>query len=199
MKRSRHLRLVLLGSAPLLLAGCSHDDSSREGVYTSVDSCTAATHDARTCQQAYAEARNQARMEAPRFDSLADCELDYGKQSCQTQESGGHAVFMPMLTGFLLSQALRNGQPQGAPSTAPAFRDRSGQWFRAPASCASGAAPNANGSCSSGSGSGSHFYGRGTGTVSRPPLQAIELPADRAVTVSRGGFGDFGAHGGGGE
>lgn len=100
-----------------------------------------------------------------------------------------------MLTGFLLSQALRNGQPQGAPSTAPAFRDRSGQWFRAPASCASGAAPN--GSCSSGSGS--YFYGRGTGTVSRPPLQAIELPADRAVTVSRGGFGGFGAHGGGGE
>lgn len=79
MKRSRHLRLVLLGSAPLLLAGCSHDDSSREGVYTSVDSCTAATHDASTCRQAYADARNQARTEAPRFDSLADCELDYGK------------------------------------------------------------------------------------------------------------------------
>ena len=55
MKRSRPAALLLMSATPLLLTACD-DDSTREGVYTSVETCTAQTHDAATCQQAFDKA-----------------------------------------------------------------------------------------------------------------------------------------------
>ncbi|MHC1480135.1 DUF1190 domain-containing protein [Frateuria aurantia] len=194
MKRSRQLQLVLLGTAPMLLSGCSQDTPSREGLYTSVASCTAAIHDADTCQKGYEAASHEAAADAPRFGTLAECESNYGVEDCQRQESGNQSFFIPLLGGFMLSQALRNGLPQGAAASAPAFRNRSGQWFRGPAQCPDNMRQDGNGTCRPSGGS--HYGGGGH---ARAPLQPVDMPSDRAVTISRGGFGESGGHAGSGE
>ncbi len=44
MKRSRTAALLLMGTAPILLTACNSDrEASRQGLYTSVEACVAAT------------------------------------------------------------------------------------------------------------------------------------------------------------
>ena len=175
MKRSRTAALLLMGTAPLLLTACSSDsDATRQGLYTSVAACVAATNDSATCQQAYAKAEQNAASNGPRFDDRAQCEANYGAQQCvQRSDSSGHSFFGPLMTGFFLSQMLRNGSAVGGFNSAPAFRDSQGSWRRPD--------PNATG--------GSVYAGGAyrSGSTAMVPVTATP---DRAVTVSRGGFGE---------
>ncbi len=177
MKRSRTAALLLMGSAPLLLSACGRDaDATREGLYTSVQSCVAATHDSATCQQAFAKAQQDAASNAPRFANRAECEANYGADKCtERNDGGGHSFFGPMMTGFFLSQMLRNGAAANGFNSAPAFRDNRGDWRR----------PDPNGSTGGGYAGGGVYRG-GTGSAMVP----VSATPDRAVTVSRGGFGE---------
>jgi uncharacterized protein YgiB involved in biofilm formation len=171
MKRSRTAALLLMGSAPLLLTACNSDsEASRQGLYTSVEACVAATNDSATCKQAFAKAQQEATTEAPRFANRAECEANYGADKCtERNDGGGHSFFGPMMTGFFLSQMLRNGTAASGFNSAPAFRDSNGGWQRPAA----------------GGGAGGVYRG-GTGAAMVP----ISSTPDRAVTVSRGGFGE---------
>jgi len=185
MKRSRTAALLLMGSAPLLLTACNSDsEASRQGLYTSVEACVAATNDSATCKQAFAKASQEAATDAPRYASRAECEANYGADKCVERSDGGnHSFFGPMMTGFFLSQMLRNGTATSAFNSAPAFRDGSGGWRR----------PDPGGSSSGAYGGGVYRSGAGGAMV---PINATP---DRAVTVSRGGFGESaGSRGAGG-
>lgn len=178
MKRSRTATLLLMGSAPLLLTACNSDsEASRQGLYTSVESCVAATNDSATCKQAFAKAQQEATTEAPHYASRAECEANYGADKCvERSDNGNHSFFGPMMTGFFLSQMLRNGTAAGGFSSAPAFRDSQGGWRR----------PDPNGGAGSGGVYTGGAYRGGTGSAMVP----IDATPDRAVTVSRGGFGE---------
>ncbi|HEX7814535.1 DUF1190 domain-containing protein [Dyella sp.] len=171
MKRSRTAALLLMSATPLLLTACGDDEAMREGVYTSVQACTAQTHDAATCQQAYDKARADATANGPQFGSQQECESSYGSGKCEAHtDSTGHSFFGPLMTGFFISQLMRNGSPMTGFSSAPAFQNTSGQWQRP------GFQPGTTGATSS------SFRGsRG--------MTTIGSSADTAVTVSRGGFG----------
>lgn len=179
MKRSRTAALLLMGTAPLLLSACNSDsEASRQGLYTSVEACVAATNDSATCKQAFAKAQQDAATNGPRFADRAQCEANYGADKCTERNDGGHSFFGPMMTGFFLSQMLRNGAAANGFNSAPAFRDSRGDWQR-PAT----------------GGAGGGVYRGGTGTAMVP----ISTTPDRAVTVSRGGFGESaGSRGAGG-
>ena len=179
MKRSRTAALLLMGAAPLLLTACnSESEASRQGLYTSVEACVAATNDSATCKQAFAKAEQKANTEAPRYANRAECEANYGADKCaERSDNSGHSFFGPMMTGFFLSQMLRNGSAMGF-NSAPAFRDSNGGWQRPAAG-----------------GAGGGVYGSGTGTAMVP----ISATPDRAPTISRGGFGESaGSRGAGG-
>jgi uncharacterized protein YgiB involved in biofilm formation len=183
MKRSRTAALLLMSATPLLLTACGDDESTRDGVYTSVESCTAQTHDAATCREAFDKAKRDAAQNSPQFASRDTCEVDYGTGKCeQRTDSSGHSFFGPLMTGFFISQMLRGGSPMAGFSSAPAFRTANGQWQR----------PDNNNSVYR-SGGGVYAGGsRGMTTITSAP--------DTAVTSSRGGFGSRGgARGGSGE
>ena len=170
MKRSRAAALLLMGSAPLLLTACNSDsEASRQGLYTSVEACVAATNDSATCKQAFAKAQQDATANAPRYASREQCEANYGADKCVERNDGNsHSFFGPMMTGFFLSQLMRNGAAMNGFNSAPAFRDSRGDWQRP--------APGGAGG----------VYRAGTGTAMVP----ISAVPDRAPTISRGGFGE---------
>jgi uncharacterized protein YgiB involved in biofilm formation len=174
MKRSKTAALLLMSTSPLLLSACDRSESaSREGLYTSVEACVAQTNDSATCKQAFDKAQKDAATTAPRFANREECEAKYGKEQCAERNDGAsHSFFGPLMTGFFLSQMLRNGSPMNGFSSAPAFRDSKGGWQQpAPGGGAGGVYRNAT----------------GTGMV---PINAT---ADRAVTTSRSGFGRSGS------
>ncbi|MEV8521479.1 DUF1190 domain-containing protein [Dyella marensis] len=189
MKRSRTAALLLMGSLPLCLTACGDDEATREGLYTSVDACVAQTQDRPTCEQAFANAASEAAEKGPHFDTRAQCAASYDWDRCEERrDSGGHSFFGPLMTGFFLSQMLRNGSPMTGFTAGPAFRDTRGQWGRPDP--AAGPGP-AYGSSSRWRNSGTAGTGGYYGSSARGSsgLVPVSSTPDRAVTVSRGGFG----------
>lgn len=170
MKRSKTAALLLMSAAPLLLTACDSDSAAREGLYTSVEACVAQTNDSNTCQQAFAKAEKEAVTTAPRFANREECEANYGKEKCAERSDGSsHSFFGPLMTGFFLSQMMRNGVAANGFNSGPAFRDSNGGWQRPAAGAATGG-----------------VYRGGARTAMVP----INATPNRAVTSSRSGFGN---------
>jgi uncharacterized protein YgiB involved in biofilm formation len=208
MKRSRTATLLLMGSAPLLLSACGSNepDHTRSGLYTSVEACTAATHDVNTCSDAYLKAHQQAEAEAPAYASATACEADYGRDQCVQNNVNGHSFFGPLMAGFMLSQAMRGATPVGAFQSAPAFRNRWDVWRHPAYDNPLNNPPNGGGYASGGYVGGGYeggsyssgYYRGGTRGAGGRPMEAVSAAPNRTVTVSRvstlsrGGFGRLG-------
>ncbi|MFC4763721.1 DUF1190 domain-containing protein [Dyella koreensis] len=176
MKRSRTAALLLMGAVPLALTACSGDDeATREGLYTSVDACVAQTQDRVTCEEASNKAKQEAAEKGPHYATREECAAGgYDWDRCEERrDSSGHSFFGPMMTGFFLSQMMRNGSPMAGFTGGPAFRDANGQWKR----------PDPGGSGGGYAGGGVYRSG------GSPAMVPVTAAPDRAVTVSRGGFG----------
>ncbi|MEO8010856.1 MAG: DUF1190 domain-containing protein [Dokdonella sp.] len=171
MKRSRTAALVLMSAAPLMLTACSTGETTKEGLYTSVDECISATNDSYNCGQAFTEAKQVAEVASPRYASQEECIAAHGAEQCeQRRDASGQSFFMPFMTGFLMAQMFRGGQPAGLASS-PAFRDRAGNWQRP-------TAPSG----------GVYRAGTGGSTAMAP----INAKPNVAPTATRGGFGKSG-------
>jgi len=167
MKRSRTTSLLLMGTAPLLFSACQREPVAQEGLYTSLETCYQATGDRSSCEQAFAEASRQAADQAPRYASQQACTQDWGEERCTEQrDSQGHSFVGPLMAGFFMSQML-NGR-RGF-NSAPAFQDRNRGWQRP----TPGARPDTSNAFR-------------TGNTAMTPINSTP---NRAMTVSRGGFG----------
>ena len=137
--RRRHtLALGSIAAAGLTLAAC---DSAPDGDYafTSIAECRTAGFSETVCDAEYNEALRRHAEDAPRFEDQAACEAEFGEGRCPqvTPQGSQQSYFAPFLTGFLVSQALRNVTGYGAYRSyrdgnagyapAPIYRNRSGQ------------------------------------------------------------------------
>lgn len=105
MKRSRVLRLALMGSAPFVLSACS-DEPEQALVYNNVQECEAqALLTPEQCKTEFEKAVNNHLQAAPRYAQQAACEADFGNGACQNLNSGGN-WFIPAMAGFMIGQAL---------------------------------------------------------------------------------------------
>lgn len=176
MKRSKNVILAMMSATPLVLTACNNE-TTREGLYTSVETCTAQTQDRQACEQAFDNARQQAEAGNLRYASREECSAAHGAEQCRERSDGsGHSFFMPFMSGFWLSQMLRGGQSAGLTGS-PVYRDSAGNWQRQ-------ADPAAGG-----------VYRGGVGSAAMVPVRA---QPDVAPTVSRGGFGRSGSSRSGG-
>jgi len=156
-----------MSAAPFVLTACTEETTS-EGLYTSLESCIAQTNDSYSCGEAFKQAQAEVEVTAPRYATQEECIAAHGAENCQPRRDAmGHSYFMPLMTGFLVGQMLSNGRTTGL-TGAPAFRDRAGNWQRPSATPAGG------------------MYRQGMGGTAMAPISARP---DRAPTVSRGGFG----------
>ena len=170
------LALGTIAAASLSLAGCGQPF---EGTYAfnTVSDCVNEGFDVAVCEGEFQNALTGHATTAPRFEGREACEAAFGDGRCAsvaepTGEGASQSFFMPFLTGYLVSSALRNVGGFGAyqayrqsnPNYAsgPVYRDRAGRNVTAVRDPATG----------------------------RTLTRAVNPPTK---TVARGGFGRRGA------
>lgn len=163
MKKSRSIRLVLLGSASLALAACGDEGPPQDAkFFTDVKECSAVYGDA-SCRDAEAQAKKSLAADAPRYSRKEECEAEFGAGNCETKQSaGGGGFFTPLLMGYFVGNMLsgnRYSQPVYRGPSNSAVVPRGGKLFNV-----------------------GSFAGSGAGaTAFRPAAQVTQ--------VARGGFG----------
>ena len=152
----------------------SLDDCKKSGDMTAVQ-----------CDAAYAQAQKDSAANAPKFGDQQSCEERYGVDQCVPRNNGGGgSFFTPLLTGFIVGQALNN--MGGGYYGAPMYRDRNGNYFG-----------GAGGMLSR-----NYTTGRtqiGSDAFNPAARSAPARVQSRSSVISRGGFGGgFGGRGFGG-
>ncbi|MBO9557704.1 MAG: DUF1190 domain-containing protein [Caulobacter sp.] len=138
---------------------------------------------AEQCDAAYAQAQKDSAANAPKFGDQQSCEERYGVDQCVPRnDNHGGSFFTPLLTGFIVGQALNNmgGRYYGAPM----YRDRDGVYY------GGGGYPLSR----------DYVTGRTrvrTDTFSAPEMHAPTRVQSRSSVISRGGFGGSGRSFGG--
>ncbi|MET0251893.1 MAG: DUF1190 domain-containing protein [Novosphingobium sp.] len=118
-------RLVLGGlaaAAGVSLTGCD-GPTYQQAEFTTVAQCTSAGYEQSLCDTGFKAAQAEHDKTAPRFASLKECNQEWGDGTCQplaaapgTPAAGGSSigsVFVPVLAGFVLSQALQQRYDRG--------------------------------------------------------------------------------------
>lgn len=155
--------------------------------YASLDDCKkSGDMTAEQCDTAYAQAQKDSAANAPKFGDQQSCEERYGVSQCVPRsDNNGGSFFTPLLTGFIVGQALSNmGGGGGRYYGAPMYRDREGTYY---------------------GGAGyplSRDYVTGRTRVRADSFDAPEMRAparvqSRSSVISRGGFGGGGRSFGG--
>jgi uncharacterized protein YgiB involved in biofilm formation len=191
MKRSRSIALTtIMTSTGLSLAACDSPPPTNATWLNPppAESSAAQALNGRTyptlqaCREANAvpdsecdNAFSQAQAQAPRFGDRQSCEERYGVDQCVPRsQAGGGGFFMPLLTGFVVGQALNN------------LGDRGYYGMQYPGRYGGGYLGG---------------YGGGRDYVTGRSYGSYEAPArvqSRSAVISRGGFGGGGGHGFGG-
>lgn len=164
MKKSRSIRLVLLGSAGMALAACAQDELPKDSKFFSGTSECEAQFSATECADAKLASEKVHAAEAPKFARKDECEAQFGAENCETkQASNGGSIFMPMMMGYMMG-SMMSGNRFSQPV------------YRGPGNSA--VMPSGNKLLNVGS------FSRG-GSVGASAFQ----PARQVTQVSRGGFG----------
>lgn len=181
MKRSKTIVLTtLMAGTGISLTACDGGGGQQVDArsYTSVAECRAAgAVPADQCQAAFAQAQKANGENAPRFGDRGTCEEQYGVAQCVPRNNG--SFFTPLLTGFIVGQALGN---MGGYRGAPMYRDRNGAYF------GGAGAPISRDYVTGRTRVGSDAF--------NPAARAPTRIQSRSAVISRGGFG--GGFGGGG-
>jgi len=173
MKRSRHIRLVLLGSASALaLAACDQaDDFPKNAKFFSDPAQCEAEIKGADCKKAFEESRDAHVKAAPKFATLQECQAKFGDDNCtaapapaqgqETATASSGSFFMPLMMGYMMGK-MGNGF-----ASQPVYRDAQNTAY-------------AGGGKSAGQAIGR--FGQGA-TAGR---------AASNIAVARGGFGEAG-------
>ncbi|MFV0335541.1 MAG: DUF1190 domain-containing protein [Tropicimonas sp.] len=188
-KRSRTAALTIVGAAAFSLSGC-REESVDAQAFPDLQSCLDAAgagslFSAEDCRAGFDEAVALNAETAPRYDSLAVCEEQYGAGNCGTEAQanpgGSGSIFMPLLAGYLIGNMLGGGRGVAAQ---PLHRTADGRFTN----------PAGNASYANNTGKaklGSSAFTRAPTTLGKPPMT-------KATAMSRSGFGKSGTRASGG-
>lgn len=180
MKRSRAVSLGILGAAAFGLAACQQEEQTDAAAFPDIESCVAAAAQSgwftrEDCMTTFAEAEALHQETAPRYESQALCEEQHGAEACAPDaaagSSGGGSIFMPLLAGYLIGQALGGGRAMAQPVV-----PKAGGGYATPSGGTQLSRLNASGKM------GAAAFAKAPTTVGQPPMT-------RAAVASRGGFG----------
>jgi uncharacterized protein YgiB involved in biofilm formation len=129
MKKSKAIRLVLLGGTSLALAGCDDSPPSDAKFFASLQECTAHYAEAE-CKDMVKKSEEQHVATAPKFSRKEECEAEFGAGHCETREmhtegGGMGSFFMPMMMGYMMG----NMMSRGGMFSGPVYRDRANTAF----------------------------------------------------------------------
>ncbi|SDE10955.1 DUF1190 domain-containing protein [Limimaricola pyoseonensis] len=119
-KRSRHVRIALLGAAAFSLAACREEDVP-SAAFPTLEACMEAAAGPGTwvteqsCEEGFGQALEAHVETAPRYDDEALCEAEHGTE-CVVDEragGGGGSIFLPLMAGYLIGNMM-GGRGVGA-------------------------------------------------------------------------------------
>ncbi|MGL4544156.1 MAG: DUF1190 family protein [Plesiomonas sp.] len=171
--RPFNLAPLSVAVAGLVLAGCGEEAQPQISaeVFKNLSDCINQNPElAAECQSAYQNALAEAAKTAPKYNSAADCNAEFGAGQCI--QSPGTNWFMPMMAGYMFGKMMNSGRPSY--SNVPVFTPKNpnnrnyGSWTTADG----------------------YSYGK-AGSNSRVVLDNNALKSKPATTrtISRGGFG----------
>lgn len=170
MKRSKSLKLALMGATIFTMTACDQPDETAS-IFESVDECAKFEgQDLDQCRQGWEKAAQEHVRTAPKYTSIADCQADFGPEQCEQapqQTTSGGSIFMPMMMGYMMGSMLSNGTRSNV-ATQPLYRTKDDP----------GTFRNADNQKVSSK--------TGVQTVSRTAAQS---PTTKTSTIRRGGFG----------
>lgn len=189
MKRSKTLRTITIGLATVsafALAGCK-EEQTNVMTFDDLESCGTAALNVSNgisyedCRKAYFDAEAQHKESAPRYDAMALCEEQHGKDACVVeQRSDGSSVFLPLFMGYMIGKSLNKDDRDRSSSAfvyaSPLYRSATGGYT------------NINGSTYFASNNGIKTS-TGISSFSRAPSTITAAPMSRTTISSRGGFG----------
>lgn len=167
MKRSKHLKLALMGASALTLVAC--DNAEDVGVFETVNQCAAQEGFGKQgCETSFAQAQAKHASVAPKYTSAADCEADFGAAKCEIapqQTQSGGSVFMPMMMGYMVGNML-GGNSRVSPQ--PLYRSKTDpKNFR----------------------TGDNNKVSGKTGLTKVASSVARAPSTKTSTIRRGGFG----------
>jgi uncharacterized protein YgiB involved in biofilm formation len=180
MKRSRAVSLGILGAAAFGLAACQTEEQTEAAAFPDEASCVAAAAQSgwftrEDCAATFAEAQAVHQETAPRYESRELCEEEHGPGACggdaAAGSGGGGGIFMPLLAGYLIGQALGGGRAMAQPVV-----PKAGGGYATPTGGTQLSRLNSTGKM------GAAAFAKGPTTAGQPPMS-------RAAVTSRGGFG----------
>lgn len=144
LKRSRSLTLTtLMAGAAVSITACDNAPAVTQWgdppaaaagkavearTFTSLDECKASgDFTAQQCETTLAQAQKDSAENAPKFSDQQSCEERYGVDQCVPRSGQNGSFFTPLLTGFIIGQALNN--MGGGYRGAPMYRDRNGTYY----------------------------------------------------------------------
>jgi hypothetical protein len=203
MKRSEYIAIGAIGvllvatfwprsdpsSDPVIDTAAAGGSGFTTLAFASLDECRqsqAVTE--QECRAEWGKAQEGTIADAPKYDTLASCEEEYGANQCRPATWNGASVFIPALAGVLIARSLAGA----ATASQPLYPPRTG-----PASCPPGYNPadrpecqtrTASSSSGGGSGGGRSYYSTGTGRsigrVTGSVIADAVLPSRTTVTRS---------------
>lgn len=144
LKRSRSLTLTtLMAGAAVSITACDNAPAVTQWgdppaaaagkavearTFTSLDECKASgDFTAEQCETTLAQAQKDSAENAPKFSDQQSCEERFGVDQCVPRSGQNGSFFTPLLTGFIIGQALNN--MGGGYRGAPMYRDRDGTYY----------------------------------------------------------------------
>jgi uncharacterized protein YgiB involved in biofilm formation len=119
MKRSRFIRLGLMGAGIVILSACGEEEQQvQTKAYETVLQCEKAVDPEHPengpvntpdeCRAQFEEAAKTHETQAPRYTDKALCEEEFGTGNCESRpgSSDGPGFFMPLMAGYMLGSAL---------------------------------------------------------------------------------------------
>lgn len=187
-KRSKGVVLTTLTATAgtMALSSCGDDPWVEGQVFASVAQCTAAGVSLGECQSAWQAAQQDYLNDAPRFESVDLCQGEFGDGQCRqlSAVSPGQSgnVWVPLLGGFVIAQAMSNGgdldidiDGHRRRKYSPLYKGKTGSWYYG----GSNYGPMTAGS--------NGRFGYDPAALNRP-VSAPRVQT-RADIASRGGFG----------
>lgn len=107
MRKAFSPKPLAVGIASVMLAGCG-DDREQAMVFTSLADCTNQLPDkAEQCELAYRSAVEEASRTAPKYNSMNECEHEFGVQQCiPYRNEYGNNWFMPLMAGYMIGNLM---------------------------------------------------------------------------------------------
>ncbi|MBT3791296.1 MAG: DUF1190 domain-containing protein [Alphaproteobacteria bacterium] len=167
MKRSKSLKLLMMGATAITLVAC--DEPQDVAVFENVEQCEKQEgFSSDFCETNFKTAQSEHIRVAPKYTSVADCEVDFGAEQCEIapqRTSSGGSVFMPLMMGYMMGNMLSGGSRA---ASQPLYRS-------------SGDAKNFRTGDN-------HKVGSKTG-ITKVSSQVARAPSTKTSTIRRGGFG----------